>query len=167
MAKKQPLRQVEEIAVFYKKQCRFTPPSRVGKVHLRNKPESIPSTNYGEQKNRGTTITDVYCATTLIQDYPREIFQTGHPTQKPVKLLEYLIKTYTAEGDTVLDFCMGSGSTGIACLNTNRNFIGIELDDHYFEVAKERIEAHEKSIAGSNSGIRVNIGISGGVGKIP
>ena len=63
-----------------------------------------------------------------------------HPTQKPVALLEYLIKTYTVEGETVLDNCMGSGSTAIACINTNRNFIGIEKDDKYFEIAKKRIE---------------------------
>ena len=63
-----------------------------------------------------------------------------HPTQKPVALLEYLIKTYTNEGATVLDNCMGSGSTGVACVNTNRNFIGIELDEKYFNIAKERIE---------------------------
>lgn len=63
-----------------------------------------------------------------------------HPTQKPVALLEYLIKTYTNENETVLDNCMGSGSTGVACLNTNRNFIGIELDENYFKIAKERIE---------------------------
>lgn len=63
-----------------------------------------------------------------------------HPTQKPVALLEYLIKTYTLENETVLDFTMGSGSTGVACVNTNRNFIGIEMDDNYFEIAKNRIE---------------------------
>ena len=63
-----------------------------------------------------------------------------HPTQKPIPLLEYLIKTYTNENETVLDNCMGSGSTGIACINTNRNFIGIELDNTYFEIAKKRIE---------------------------
>jgi site-specific DNA-methyltransferase (adenine-specific) len=63
-----------------------------------------------------------------------------HPTQKPVALLEYLIKTYTNENETVLDNCMGSGSTGVACVNTNRNFIGIELDEKYFNIAKERIE---------------------------
>lgn len=78
-------------------------------------------------------------------------FDTGrrqhskHPTQKPVALLEYLIKTYTLENETVLDNCMGSGSTGIACINTNRNFIGIEKDDKYFEIAVDRIaEAREK-----------------------
>ena len=63
-----------------------------------------------------------------------------HPTQKPVALLEYLIKTYTNENDLVLDNCMGSGSTGVACINTNRNFIGMELDEKYFEIAKKRIE---------------------------
>ena len=63
-----------------------------------------------------------------------------HPTQKPVALLEYLIKTYTNENELVLDNCMGSGSTGVACVNTNRNFIGIELDKNYFNIAKERIE---------------------------
>jgi len=63
-----------------------------------------------------------------------------HPTQKPVLLLEDLIKTYSNEGDTVLDFTMGSGSTGVACKNTNRNFIGIELDETYFNIAKKRIE---------------------------
>ena len=66
-----------------------------------------------------------------------------HPTQKPVELFEYLIKTYTNVGELVLDNCMGSGTTGVACKNLNRNFIGIELDDEYFEIAKERIESHE------------------------
>ena len=66
-----------------------------------------------------------------------------HPTQKPVALMEYLIKTYTNEGDTVLDFTMGSGTTGFACKNLNRDFIGIELDDKYFQIAKKRIEEKE------------------------
>ena len=63
-----------------------------------------------------------------------------HPTQKPVALCEYLIKTYTNEDETVLDNCMGSGSTGVACVNTNRKFIGIELDENYFDIAKKRLE---------------------------
>ncbi len=63
-----------------------------------------------------------------------------HPTQKPVALLEYLIKTYTNKGALVLDNCMGSGSTGVACLNTERNFIGVEIDENYFEIAKSRME---------------------------
>ena len=71
-----------------------------------------------------------------------------HPTQKPVALLEYLVKTYTNESETVLDNCMGSGSTGIACLNTNRNFIGMELDENYFNIAKERINKKGNELKG-------------------
>ena len=67
-----------------------------------------------------------------------------HPTQKPVELLEYFIRTYSKEKDVVLDFTMGSGTTGIACMNTNREFIGIELEEKYFKVAKERINENEK-----------------------
>ena len=70
-----------------------------------------------------------------------------HPTQKPVELLEYLIKTYTNENETVLDNCMGSGSTGVACINTNRNFIGIELDEKYFEIACERINNTQDKVS--------------------
>lgn len=78
----------------------------------------------------------------VMKHIPDECFTKNrfHPTQKPVALLEYLIKTYTLEGETVLDFTAGSGSTGVAALNTNRRFIGIELDEGYFEIAKERIE---------------------------
>lgn len=81
-------------------------------------------------------------------NYPRQIQKFSsergfHPTQKPIALMEYLIKTYTNENETVLDFTMGSGSTGVACVNTNRNFIGIELDDNYFEIAKKRIKEAE------------------------
>jgi len=82
-------------------------------------------------------------------NYPRSVLKIAnpnagslHPTQKPVALMEYLIRTYTNEGETVLDNCMGSGSTGVACVNTGRNFIGIEKDDKYFEIAKKRIEEH-------------------------
>ena len=71
--------------------------------------------------------------------YFDKVQKAVHPTQKPVELLEYLIKTYTNEGDTVLDNCMGSGSTGVACMNTGRNFIGIEKDEKYFNIAKERL----------------------------
>jgi site-specific DNA-methyltransferase (adenine-specific) len=80
-------------------------------------------------------------------NYPSEIIEFGldkdsvHPTQKPVALMEYLIKTYSNEGETILDNCMGSGTTGVACINTNRNFIGIEMDEQYYKIAKERIES--------------------------
>lgn len=140
-AKKQPLRQVEEIAVFYRKQVLFHPPVKRRGKHFACKPGGRRTTNYGTQLSRPTIETDTYCASTLITDCPKEIFKkNGHPTQKPVALLEYLIRTYTNENDVVLDNCMGSGSTGVACMNTNRRFIGIELDEHYFEVAKKRIE---------------------------
>ena len=85
-------------------------------------------------------------------NYPTTVLQFDkvhkavHPTQKPVALLEYLVRTYTNEGETVLDFTMGSGSTGVACVNTNRNFIGIELDDGYFNIARKRIEEAQEQI---------------------
>ena len=81
--------------------------------------------------------------------FPRNVFKFNrdrnkvHPTQKPVSLMEYLIKTYTNENETVLDFTMGSGTTGVACKNTNRNFIGIEMDNNYFEIAEKRIKENE------------------------
>ena len=79
-------------------------------------------------------------------NYPTQLLEFGydksklHPTQKPVALFEYLIKTYTNKGETVLDNCMGSGTTAIACINTNRNYIGFELDKHYCDIANERIQ---------------------------
>ena len=99
---------------------------------------------YGEMKNDYT-----YEST---ERYPRsiQVFSTDtqnsslHPTQKPVALIEYLIKTYTNDGELVFDSCMGSGTTGVACINTNRRFIGIELDNNYFEIAKNRISEVEQ-----------------------
>lgn len=86
--------------------------------------------------------------------YPRQVLdfsnpnhKVWHPTYKPVDLIEYLVRTYTNEGDTVLDFTMGSGTTGVACLNTNRNFIGIELDPGYFKIAEERLREAERAIS--------------------
>lgn len=95
------------------------------------------------KKSGHITINDGKRYPTTVLKFNKE---TGsHPTQKPVALLEYLIRTYTNEGETVLDFTMGSGSTGVACVNTNRHFIGIELDTHYFEIAKGRIELAQNS----------------------
>ena len=79
-----------------------------------------------------------------------------HPTQKPIALLEYLIRTYTNEGDLVLDNCMGSGSTGVACLNTGRNFIGIEIDKNYFEIAEQRIADAEQNIKYRKGGFDID-----------
>ena len=139
LSKKQPLNNIEEICVFYKKQCNYFPQFEEGKPYkiTRDKQNRVCEVNNHTFKQT-TTINEG-------KRYPKRILsfnrQTGlHPTQKPVALLEYLIKTYTNENETVLDNCMGSGSTGVACKHTNRNFIGIELDDNYFEIAKKRIE---------------------------
>ena len=83
--------------------------------------------------------------------------QKIHPTQKPIALLEYLIKTYTNDGEIVLDNCMGSGSTGVACIHTNRNFIGMELDENYFNIAKERIESEINNIPYVKNDIHTDI----------
>lgn len=139
--KYQPFKVHEIISVFSKKSHLYYPQMTEGKPYISGSGTSGEITGNVpkiQTKNNGTR-------------YPRSIqrFNTDkakgslHPTQKPVALLEYLIKTYTNEGDTVLDNCMGSGSTGVACINTNRNFIGIELDEKYFNIAKERLEKAE------------------------
>ena len=132
----------EVISVFYKKQCTYNPQMEEGKPYervtgLERKTWEGVASNQTKKtpiKNTGTRYP------ISVQKFNNTNGKALHPTQKPVKLLEYLIKTYTAEGETVLDNCMGSGSTGVACKNTNRNFIGIELDQNYFEIAKKRIE---------------------------
>jgi len=135
-AKKQPLRNCEDIAVFYRRQCTYNPQMWKGKLQLKS--TGGPTNNYGKY-NPMPTLSENYYPTTLLE-FPANRFKDGHPTQKPVPLLEYLIRTYTNEGDTVLDNCMGSGSTGVACVNTGRDFIGMELDAGYFETARRRIE---------------------------
>lgn len=135
-ANRMPMKKHENILAFYKKLPTYNPQFTEGKPYVAT--YSTHSSNYGKQKDNITTINDG-------KRYPVDIIKFNndrglHPTQKPVELLEYLIKTYTNEGETVLDNCMGSGSTGVACVNTNRNFIGIELDKGYFEIAKSRIE---------------------------
>lgn len=136
-AKKMPLKIHENILVFYKKLPTYNPQMRTGFKPYKCK-QGRHSTNYGAYEQG-------YITESNGERYPIDIIEfkkdSGlHPTQKPVALLEYLIKTYTNENDLVLDNCMGSGSTGVACINTNRNFIGIELDENYFNIAKERIE---------------------------
>ena len=144
-AKRMPLRQHEQIAVFYKKLPKYNPQFTSGKpLHSKGKTykdKPIVNQNYGVFH----TADDSRAGST--EKYPTSIlkFQKPHPsisvhrTQKSVELLEWLINTYTDEGETVLDNCMGSGSTGVACVNTNRNFIGYELDEKYFEIAEKRI----------------------------
>jgi len=150
LAKKQPLRNIEIISLFYKKQTIYNPQPT-------QKSTSIGLSKKGHNFFHKTETTN----SNLIVDrnktdigYPKTLIEhikvmnnlskdkAGlHPTQKPIELMEYLIKTYTNESDTVLDFTMGSGSTGVACKNLNRNFIGIELDQNYFNIAKQRIES--------------------------
>ena len=136
--KRMPLRQHEDIVVFYKKQPTYNPQMTKGK--MRNK--KIAPTKDFEVYGQITPIdnfNDDYYPSSILEFSNANQKAKSHPTQKPVKLLEYLIKTYTNEGETVLDNTMGSGTTGVACINTNRNFIGMELDDKYFEIAKARI----------------------------
>lgn len=139
---KQPLRRHENIGVFYKKQPIYNKQFRSGKAYKTTKSKkNCGHEVYGKQKNHESSNDGKsHNPCTLIEirgDVKKE--KGLHPTQKPVALLEYLIKTYTLEGETVLDFTMGSGSTGVACMNTGRKFIGIEMDDKYFEIAQKRI----------------------------
>ena len=135
-SKKIPLRAHENILVFYKNPPTYNPQFTQGKPYKTKNGALSPV--YDENFASVETVSDGRRYPIDVLDF--KIEKGLHPTQKPVALLEYLIKTYTNEGETVLDNCMGSGSTGIACKRLNRNFIGIELDKNYFDVAKERIE---------------------------
>ena len=138
-AKRQPLRCVEDVVVFYGKQCVYNPQGVVACT----RETSTGNTGNGNSDNYGSVSVGKYKQTQT--GYPRQVIKFGsvgktvHPTQKPVALMEYLIKTYTNEGETVLDFAMGSGTTGVACKNLNREFIGIELDSKYYQIARDRI----------------------------
>lgn len=139
-AKKQPLNDNETISVFYKKQCTYNPQMTVAeKVYKRGLAIRKKSDCYGEEKPL-VQVDNGFRYPKRIQYFNNNFTKKQlHPTQKPVELLEYLIKTYTNENEIVLDNCMGSGSTGVAALNTSRRFIGMELEEKYFEIAKDRI----------------------------
>jgi site-specific DNA-methyltransferase (adenine-specific) len=137
-AKKAPLKDHENVLVFYEKQPTYNPQMRTGfKPYVCKKG--------GESTNYRPDISENIITKSNGDRYPLTVieFQRDkdklHPTQKPVALMEYFVKTYTNEGDTILDNCMGSGTTGVACKNLNRKFIGIEKDPSYFEIAKGRI----------------------------
>ena len=138
LAKKQCLKYHEDIVIFYNKLPVYNPIMTKGnKNHGRNS---------GNHFNKITQTQSTYESNTSDMKYPKSIIKvnsergkTVHPTQKPVALMEYLIKTYTNENETVLDFTMGSGTTGVACKNLNRKFIGVEMDGDYFDIGKERI----------------------------
>lgn len=138
-AKKQPLRQTEDVVVFGKGKT-YNPIMEVrGKPRKKgghNKPGG--SDNYG-QFGDVFSFNNEYYPTNLLRISNAARKGKQHPTQKPVELMEYLIRTYSNEGETVLDNCMGSGTTGVACMNTGRRFIGIEKDEEYFVIAKKRI----------------------------
>ena len=139
IAKYQPLRQHELISIFYNKRCNYYPI----KTDL-DKTRKAMQYNKSKLFEKGKSFKGF--SKILKGKFPKTIIEFSnakreklHPTQKHIALLEYLIKTYTNENDTVLDFTMGSGSTGVACKNLNRNFIGIELDKEYFNIAEKRI----------------------------
>jgi site-specific DNA-methyltransferase (adenine-specific) len=146
-ANKQPMRSHEEIVIFYKSQPTYNPQKTKGKPnHSKGTPKDCANNNYGDfdfvdNREELGEMKHPKSIVTVQKPHPSTML---HPTQKPTELLEWLIKTYTNEGDVVLDNCMGSGSTGVACVNTHRDFIGIELTDEYFAIAKERIEKHQR-----------------------
>lgn len=142
-AKKMPLKNHENILVFYKKQPTYNPQFTSGKPYSYKK-DSISSDNYGDSKGTDLIVNDGSRHPLTVQTFKKD--KGLHPTQKPVALFEYLVKTYTNEGDVVLDNCIGSGTTAIACINTNRNYIGFELDETYFNTANERIANHTKEV---------------------
>ena len=138
-AKKMPVRKHESVLVFCDRKCTGTYNAQ-GLVR-----KGTVTKQGGNSDNYGNRSSDDYVQE--FTNWPRDVLEiksegnTVHPTQKPVALMEYLIKTYTNEGETVLDFTMGSGSTGVACKNLNRKFIGIEKDETYFKIAQDRIAA--------------------------
>ena len=144
--KKQVGKVHENILVFYKKQPVYNPQMVARVSNNESKRDLSTLNNNGSKTHKNQTYrysssyNDKLHYPRSVQRINRDRTKNAHPTQKPVALLEYLIKTYTNVGETVLDFTMGSGSTGVAAKNLNRNFIGIELDEKYFEIAKKRIE---------------------------
>ena len=147
-SKKMPLKSIEDIIIFYNKLPTYNPQGLKNIKNIKKHNNSLAKRSFnngGLSTHNGGRLKGQYI--TKYTNYPNQLISEKkirrgrlHPTQKPVALMEYLIKTYTNEGETVLDFTMGSGTTAIACLNTNRNFIGIELNKKYFEIAKARIE---------------------------
>ena len=143
---KQPLRKIEDICVFYKKQPNYdSQGEELDKPYKHTLPikksnSSVVSSNNLNSDGSRKYVWYTHSKKHNLLYFPRDNANKGiHPTQKPTALMEYLVKTYTNEGETVLDNCMGSGTTGVACKNLNRKFIGVELDENYFEIAKNRI----------------------------
>ena len=144
VAKYRPMQEHEHVLVFGKNKIKYYPQMEKLEKATKQKRKSNNGNSLSSPLKYSDERTSVYT-----ERYPTSIKKFNrdkglHPTQKPVALIEYLIKTYTNEGELVLDNAMGSGTTGIACLNTNRRFIGIEKDDKYFEIASNRIKNHNQ-----------------------
>jgi len=138
-ANRMPLQAHEDILVFYKKLPTYIPQFEDGKPYTKKAVTNGDGGNYGNFNRIGEiAINDGKRFPRSVIKFSNDNHGSLHPTQKPVALMEYLIKTYRNEGETVLDFTMGSGTTGVACKNLSRKLIGIELDDNYFNIAKER-----------------------------
>ena len=140
-ANRMPLRAHEQILIFYPKLPTYNKQRRSGFENYARLSDKAPYSGYGKFHRANKVVTDGTRDPIDVLNFKLEIGKHGkHPTQKPVLLLEWLIKTYTNAGDTVLDNTMGSGSTGVACVNTGRNFIGMELNADYFATAQARIK---------------------------
>lgn len=143
LAKKKPLKDYEDIAVFYKKQPTYNPQMREGFKEWTKKDSGNNVIGHLDKQEKAQIKQSIGNKRYPISILKFNRIRNGlHPTQKPVELLEWLITTYTNENEVVLDNAMGSGSTGEACMKTNRNFIGIEQDDKYFEIAYNRINGY-------------------------
>jgi len=141
-AKFKPMSKHENVLVFGNGRIRYNPQMVDGTPYSRTSKTGVNNMGYGAKSEFVYGSKDGKRHPKTVQFFQQKWRRQDqlHPTQKPVALFEYLIKTYTNEGDLVLDNCMGSGTTGVACKNLNRNFIGIELDENYFNIAKKRIE---------------------------
>jgi site-specific DNA-methyltransferase (adenine-specific) len=144
-AKRQPMRQVEDVVVFYDSQPTFNPQMRSGGyVSRKTKPGQSEGFGKVSRVDIGRRIDALY-PTNLLAIPSHNPNGSLHPTQKPVALMEYLIRTYTNPGETVMDNCFGSGTTGVAAVNTGRRFIGIEKDEGYFRAGEARIAAAQRA----------------------
>lgn len=147
LAKKQPLRYHENVLVFYKKQPTYNPVMKKGEKNHATKGFTSKHNIQNVQYQWNANTSDLKYPSSVIDIKSTDSTRNLHPTQKPVSLFEYLIKTYTNKGETVLDNCMGSGTTAIACLNTDRQYIGFELDETYHKLSLERIENHTQQLS--------------------
>ena len=154
-AKRMPMKYHENISIFYTKQPTYNPQFEEYADSVKKRFKDGASVNVDKQSKKSTNQihngfgSSAHSISHTRGKYPSSVQKISgvpnangvrvHPTQKPVALMEYLVKTYTNENETVLDFTMGSGTTGVACMNTNRKFIGIEMDDHYFDIGTKRI----------------------------